>query len=329
VRRRTFVKFSAGAAAATIWPLTAKAQQGLSPVVGFLDSGSPDGMTDNLAAFRRGVSETGLAEGAHFTIDFRWAEGRYDRLPELAADLVRRSVAVIAATRSSAPARAAKGASGTIPIVFQTGSDPVKDGLVVSMNRPGGNVTGVTRLSTALVAKRLGVIAELLPKAKLIALLVNPGGPQTPEQIREMEEAARVRGLGMNVVKAGNAAELSGAFTEATRAGVQALVVATDNLFIDRRAAIVALAATHGIPAMYPERGSVAAGGLMAYAASLEDSFRQAGVYVGRILKGARAADLPVLQPDKFELVINLKTAKALGLAMPPTLLAIADEVIE
>src|SRR4051812_27945509 len=187
MRRRAFIALAAGATAAGIRPFIANAQQAAAPVVGFLDSGSADGMTDNLTGFRRGFSETGLAEGQHYTLDFRWAQGRYDRLPELAAELVRRPAAVIAATRSSAPARAAKAATSTTPIVFQTGSDPVKDGLVESMNRPGGNVTGVTRLTTALVAKRLGVIAELLPNAKLIAVLANPDGPQTPDQVREIE----------------------------------------------------------------------------------------------------------------------------------------------
>jgi ABC-type uncharacterized transport system substrate-binding protein len=326
MKRREFIALAGGAAVA--WPLTARAQQSL-PIIGFLDSGSPDGMADNLGAFRRGLSEAGLIEREHFVIEFRWAKGRYDRLPELAAELVGLPVAVIAATRSSAPARAAKAATATIPVVFQTGSDPVKDGLVSSMNRPGGNVTGVTRLSTALVPKRLGVITDLVPQAKQIALLVNPVGPQTAEQTREMNEAARGLGLRVHVVSASREQELQSAFAAATEQEAQALVVATDNLFIDRREAIVALAKSHAIPVMYPERGSVAAGGLMTYAASLEDSFRQAGVYTGRILRGTKPSDLPVLQPDKFELVINLKTAKALGLTVPPTLLAVADEVIE
>jgi putative ABC transport system substrate-binding protein len=326
VRRRELIAL---AGAAVTLPFAARAQRAAMPIIGFLDSGSPDGMADNLVGFRRGLSETGLVERQHFVIEFRWAQGRYDRLPELAAELVRVPVAMIAATRSSAPGRAAKAATATIPVVFQTGSDPVKDGLVASMNRPGGNVTGVTRLSTALVPKRLGVITDLLPQVKAIALLVNPAGPQTEEQIREMNEAARGPGLRVHVVSASREQELQPAFETAAQQGAQALIVATDNLFIDRRDAVVALAASHAIPVMYPERGSVAASGLMTYAASLEDSFRQAGVYAGRVLRGTKPSDLPVLQPDKFELVINLKTAKALGLTVPPTLLATADEVIE
>jgi putative ABC transport system substrate-binding protein len=327
VKRREFIGLAAGAVVSL--PSAAQAQQNAVPIVGFLDSGSRDGMEENLVAFRRGLSETGLIESQHFGIEFRWAQGRYDQLPDLATGLVRVPVAVIAATRSSAPGRAAKAATATIPVVFQTGSDPVKDGLVSSMNRPSGNVTGVTRLSTALVPKRLGVVTDLVPNAKEIALLVNPIGPQTEEQIREMKEAARRLGLQVHVVNASREQELPSAFATSTRHGARVLIVATDNLFIDRRETIIALAKNHAIPVMYPERQSVAAGGLMTYAASLEDSFRQAGVYVGRILKGAKPSDLPVLQPDKFELVINLKTAKELGLEIPPKLLALADEVIE
>lgn len=326
IQRREFIALVGGAVAL---PLAAHAQQAAMPVIGFLDSGARGGMTPYLTGFRRGLSEAGYIEEQNVTIKYRWAEGRYDQLPALAAELVSQQVAVIAATRSSAPGRAAKAATTTIPIVFQTGSDPVKDGLVASMNRPGGNVTGVTRLSTALVPKRLGIIAELVPTAATVALLVNPVGPQTPEQIREMQAAARGVGMRVEVVNASNERELDAAFAAATRNGAQALIVATDNLFIDRRETITALAARYAVPTMYPERSSVAAGGLMTYAASLEDSFRQAGAYVGRILKGAKPADLPVLQPDKFELVINLKTAKALDLKIPPTLLALADEVIE
>jgi putative ABC transport system substrate-binding protein len=325
MRRREFIGLASGAA---VFPLVARAQT-LIPVVGFLDSGSPAGMADNLVAFRRGLGEAGLIEGQHFALEFRWAQGRYERLPDLAAELVRLPAAIMAATRSSAPALAAKAATATIPIVFQTGGDPVKDGLVASMNRPSGNITGVTRLSTALVAKRLGVIAELVPVAKRIALLVNPASPQTREQVLDLTEAARTRGLHIHVVNAAREQDLEAAFAASGQEGAQALVVGSDNLFIDRRETIVRLAKSHAIPVMYPERGAVAAGGLMSYAASLADSFRQAGLYAGRILKGAKPSDLPVLQPDKFDLVINMHTARELGLRVPPSLLASADEVIE
>jgi putative tryptophan/tyrosine transport system substrate-binding protein len=243
--------------------------------------------------------------------------------------LVRRPVTVIAATRSSAPALAAKAATSSIPIVFQTGSDPVKDGLVASLNRPGGNVTGATRLSTDLIAKRLGLMIELVPKANAIALLVNPIGPQTPAQAEDMRKAASMLGLQLHIVNATNQTELDSAFAAAAQSKAGALIVATDNLFIDRRGRIVALAAQYAIATIYPEHESVAAGGLLSYAASLPDSFRQVGVYVGQILKGAKPADLPVLQPVKFDLVINLKAAKAIGLEIPAKLLALADQVIE
>jgi putative tryptophan/tyrosine transport system substrate-binding protein len=247
----------------------------------------------------------------------------------LRQNFAHRPVDVIVGSRGPAPGLAAKAATSTIPVVFQTGSDPVEIGLVASMNRPGGNVTGVTRMSTALIPKRLGIISELVLKTAAIALLVNPAGQQTEEQVREMQEPTRALGLQLHVVQASAERELQSAFAAAAQNGAQALIVATDNLFIGLREAIIALAASHALPAMYFERESMAAGGLMSYSASLADSFRQVGVYVGRILKGAKPADLPVLQPDKFELVINLKTAKALGLTVPPTLLAVADEVIE
>jgi len=244
-------------------------------------------------------------------------------------ELARRPVEVIVGSRGPAPGLAAKAATSTIPVVFQTGSDPVEIGLVASMNRPGGNVTGVTRMSTALIAKRLGIILELVPRTSAIALLVNPNGPQTVEQVRDMQEPTRALGLQLHIVRASKEGELGAAFAEARQSNARALIIATDNLFIGLREPIIALAASHALPAMYFERESVVAGGLMSYSASLADSFRQVGVYVGRILKGAKPGDLPVLQPDKFELVINLKTARALGLSVPPTLLATADEVIE
>jgi putative ABC transport system substrate-binding protein len=327
MKRREFIMLLGTVAAA--WPFVARAQQAALPVIGFLDSGAAAGMTAYLDGFRRGLGETGYTEGQNVAIEYRWAEGRPDRLPALAAELVRRPVDVIVGSRGPAPGLAAKAATSAIPIVFQTGSDPVEIGLVASMNRPGGNVTGVTRMSTALIPKRLGILSGLVPKATAIALLVNPNGPQTTEQVREMQEPTRSLGLQLHVVSAGNERELPAAFTVAVQNGAAALIVATDSLFIGLHNAIIALAASHALPAMYFERESVVAGGLMSYSASLADSFRQVGVYVGRILKGAKPADLPVLQPDKFELVINLRTAKALGLTMPPTLLATADEVIE
>jgi putative ABC transport system substrate-binding protein len=327
--RREFLALVGGAAAApAILPLAARAQQPM-PVIGYLDSGSPAGMTENLAAFHRGLGETGYTEGQNLAIEYRWAQTRYEQLPVLAAELVRRQVAVIAATRSPAPARAAKAATSTIPIVFQTGSDPVRDGLVASLNRPGGNVTGASRLSTDLIPKRLGLLTELLPKATAIALLVNPTGLQAASQVQGMQEPVRSRGLRLVVVNASAERELDVALAIAAKDGAAALIVANDPLFIGRREQIVALAMRHALPTIFGERESVVAGGLMSYAASLSDSFRQVGVYVGRILKGAKPADLPVQQPTKFELVLNLKTARALGHAIPPTLLALADEVVE
>jgi len=286
-------------------------------------------MTANLAGFHRGLSEAGFTEGKNVVIEYRWAENQKNRLLALAAELVRLRVAVIAATRSSAPAIAAKAATSTIPIVFQTGSDPVKDGLVASLNRPGGNVTGATRLTTELVPKRFGIIAELAPKATAIAMLVNPNGIQTALQVQEMQEVARARGLALHVEKASNDSGLDAAFAAIAQSGAAVLIEGSDPLFIDRRKHIVALTMSYKIPTIFFERDSVVDGGLMNYSADFADSFRQVGAYVGRILKGEKPADLPVLQPTKFDLIINLKTAKALGLAVPPTLLAIADEVIE
>jgi len=326
MKRRAFILALGGAAASV--PFAARAQQPM-PVIGFLDSGAPAGMTAYLDGFRRGLSETGYTEGQNVAIEYRWAQGRMDQLKAFAVELARRPVEVIVGSRGPAPGLAAKAATSTIPVVFQTGSDPVEIGLVASMNRPGGNVTGVTRMSTALIAKRLGIILELVPGTSAIALLVNPNGPQTLEQVRDMQEPTRALGLQLHIVRASKESELDAAFADARQSNARALIIATDNLFIGLREPIIALAASHALPAMYFERESVVAGGLMSYSASLADSFRQVGVYVGRILKGAKPGDLPVLQPDKFELVINLKTARALGLSVPPTLLATADEVIE
>jgi putative tryptophan/tyrosine transport system substrate-binding protein len=327
MRRREFIILVGGATAA--WPIATHAQQQPLPVIGFLDSGSPAGMEHNLASFRGGLKEIGYNEGQNVAIEFRWAQGKYDQLPALAAELVGRRVAVIAATRSPAPALAAKSASATVPIVFQIGSDPVEAGLVASLNRPGGNITGATRLSTELSSKRLGLLTDLFPTARVIALVVNPSNLQAERQVKEMQEAAHSRGLRLNILNASNADELDGTIKAVAQNGIHAIIISIDPFFFDRREQIVALAARHAIPAIYGYREFVVAGGLLSYDASVSDSFRQVGVYVGQILKGAKPADLPVEQPVKFELVINLKAAKALGLTIPPTLLATADEVIE
>jgi putative ABC transport system substrate-binding protein len=326
IRRREFIALLGGTAAFSVWPFAARAQQPM-PVVGFLDSGSPESTGELQAGFRRGLGEAGYIEGQNVAIEYRWARSRLDQLPVLAAELVQRGVAVIAATRSPAPARAAKAATSTIPIVFQTGGDPVGDGLVQSLNRPDSNLTGATRMSTDLIPKRLGIMADLKPGTKSIAMLHNPNGPQAPGQLKEIQQAARARGLELHVFNAATEAEFEPAFAAMNNA--EPMIVATSPFYIDRRARIAALALSHGIATMFGEDNAVVAGGLMSYAASLADSFRQVGVYVGRILKGAKPADLPVMQPTKFDLVINLKTAKALGLTIPPTLLSLADEVIE
>jgi putative ABC transport system substrate-binding protein len=326
MKRRAFIALAGGAAA--LAPFAARAQQQM-PVIGFLDSGSSAGMTANLAGFHRGLNETGYTEGKNLAIEYRWAQGRYDQLPALAAELVRRPVAVIAATRTNAPAVAAKAATSTIPIVFQTGTDPVATGLVASINRPGGNVTGATRLTIEVFQKRLGLIAELVPGAKAIAVLVNPNGPQAATQVEEMQRGTRAQGLRLHVANASSEREFDAALTTVTQSGAAALIVGNDPLFIDRRKEMSALTIRHRLPTIFFERESVVDGGLMSYAASLADSFRQVGAYVGRILKGEKPADLPVLQPTKFDLVLNLKTAKAIGLGIPDRLIAIADEVIE
>ena len=324
--RRSFIVCLGGA---TAWPLAARAQQTSTPVIGWLDSGSSAGMTANLAAFRKGLGETGYVEGQNVAIEYRWAEADYERLPALAADLVRRQVAVIAATRGPAPARAARALTSTIPIVFQSGTDPVKDGLVASLGRPGANLTGASRLSTDLIPKRLGLMAEIVPKMTAIALLFNSSGPQADSQVQEMQEPVRTLGLRLHLAKASTVGELEAAFASVAQSGVGAIIIANDPLFNSNREQVVALALRYSIPVTFAERESVVAGGLMSYAASFTDSFRQVGVYVGRILKGASPADLPVQQPVKFDLVINLKTAKLLGLTIPPAILVGADEVIE
>jgi ABC-type uncharacterized transport system substrate-binding protein len=325
VRRREFIATLGGAAA---WPLAARAQQSM-PVIGFLDSGARTNMDINLAAFRGGLGETGFTEGSNVAIEYRFASGQYDRLPALAAELARKPVAVIAAVRNSAPALAAKAATSTIPIVFQSGGDPVKDGLVASLNRPGGNITGATRQSIELGAKRLGLLRDLVPKATTIALLLNPTQPRNESNVQEVEEPMRSLGLSLHVLRASTEQELAAAFAAYAGTKADAMIVANDPLFIGWSDKIGALALRHSVPTISPERLYAVAGGLASYGASLPDSFRQVGVYVGRVLKGEKPADLPVLRPVKFELVINLKTAKSIGLEVPPKLLFTADEVIE
>jgi ABC-type uncharacterized transport system substrate-binding protein len=324
VKRREFITLIGGTAAA--WPLAARGQQPALPVIGFLSGASLP--KSYLAAFRQGLSEAGYIEGKNVAIEHRSAAGQYDRLPALAADLVREQVAVIAAVSTSAPGLAAKSATSVIPVVFQTGGDPVQDGLVTRMNRPGGNVTGVSRLSVALEPKRLELLHEVAPKASVIGFLVNPLNPRTQLLVQQMREPVHSLGLSLNVMEASTEGELDTAFASAVQQGVGALLVAQEpyNRWHEH---IVALAARHTMPAMYGSRIYAVAGGLMTYDASSLDSMRQVGVYVGLILKGEKPADLPVVQPTKFELIINLKTAKVLGLDIPPSLLARADEVIE
>jgi putative ABC transport system substrate-binding protein len=298
------------------------------PVIGFMNIGPPERSKDLGAAFRQGVSETGYIEGQNVTIEYRWAEGHDDRLPELAADLVRRRVSVIAATSTPA-ALAAKGATATIPIVFETAGDPIKLGLVASLNRPGSNITGVTQLNSELVSKRLGLLHDLIPTATIIGFLVNPTDPRAESQTREMQEAAHTLGLQIQVLNASTEDEIDTAFATLPQLRVGALVVGTGEFFTRRREQLAALAARQGVPAIYQFREYVAAGGLISYGTSLTDAYRLAGIYTGRVLKGEKPADMPVMRPTKFELVINLKTAKALGLNIPSGVLAIADEVIE
>src|SRR5262245_46535193 len=328
IGRRKFLATLGGAAAA--WPLAARAQQPAMPVIGHLNPQSPDGQTGRLRGFRQGLKEAGYVEGENVAIEYRWAEGQFDRLPELAAELVRRQVSVIVATGGPASPMAAKAATTTIPIVFNVNQDPVRLGLVASLARPGGNLTGINFLSTELAAKRLELLRELVPGAARVAVLVNPANATTAEAtLRDAEAAARVMGLEIQVLNASTSREINATFAGLGRARPDALFVGGDGFFVSRRVQLVNLASRHVVPAIYDARQFPEVGGLMSYGSSIEDAWRQVGVYAGRVLKGTKPADLPVVQSSKFELVINAETARMLDLTIPPTLLSVADEVIE
>jgi len=328
VKRRKFIALLGGAAAA--WPLAASAQQPSTPVVVFLHPGASEVGARDVAAFRKGLQESGYVEGQNVTIEYQWLEGQYDRLPAVMGDLVRRPVAVIAIPGSGPATRAAKAATATIPIVFGVAGDPVQLGLVDSLARPGGNATGVNFLAEEVAAKRLRLLHELVPKAARVAVLVNPANAAATENtLRDLHEAAPIIGLQIQVLKATTIGEIDGAFALLARERPDALFVGPDGFFSSRRVQFAILAARERIPAAYTQRGYVAAGGLMSYGTDQLDMSRQVGVYSGRILKGSKPTDLPVQQSTKFEFVINVQTARALGIEVPPSVLSIADEVIE
>jgi len=331
MNRREFITLIGGAAAAPsmFWPRLASAEQATMPVIGFLSSRSPAESSHLVAAFRAGLQAGGYVEGQNVAIEYRWAEGQYDRLPALAADLVRRGVAVLATTGGEPSALAAKAATSTIPIVFTVGGDPVKIGLVASLNRPGGNATGVSLLTTVPEAKRLGLLHELVPSAALIGVLINPNYQGAEAQSREVQDAARAIDRRIEIAMAGNDRQLEAAFGTLVQQHADALLVGADPFFGTRRDRIIALAAQFKLPAMYQFRDYPVAGGLMSYGINITDGYRQVGVYTGQVLKGAKPADLPIHQSIKFEFIINLKSAKALGLQIPDKLIALADEVIE
>jgi putative tryptophan/tyrosine transport system substrate-binding protein len=327
MRRREFITLLGGAAAG--WPLVARAQRPTIPVIGFLSSGTPGPFAEVTDAFTLSLSEGGYVAGKNVTIDFRWAHGQYDRLPVEAADLIGHGAAVIVAAGGAVTAQAAKAATSTIPIVFIAGDDPVKAGLVASLNRPGGNVTGVSLFISELMTKRFELLSEMIPSAAIIAVLINPANPNAEIEAKESRSAAHARGRQIVLLNASNPVEIDAAFAVVAQQGAGAILVSGDILFTGRRDQLLALAKRHGIPVMYLWREFVVDGGLASYGTSHAEPYRQAAGYTARILNGEKPADLPVVQPTKFELVINLKTAKTLGLTVPPGVLALADEVIE
>jgi putative ABC transport system substrate-binding protein len=327
MKRREFITLLGGAAAG--WPLAARAQQPAMPVIGFLSILTPSDAPRFLAAFQLGLNEAGFVDGRNVAIEYRWAEGQYDRVPALAADLVRRRVTVIVVSGGAVSALAAKTATSIIPIVFVIGDDPIRFGVVHSLNQPGGNITGVTLFISELMAKRLELLSQAMPSTPAIAMLVNPKNPNAESEAKELESVARTSGRALRLLNASTESDIEAVFATLVQQRLGALLVGTDTFFYSQRNQLVALAARHSIPAIYFEREFAAAGGLMSYGPNFSGDWRQTGIYTGRILKGAKPADLPVVQPTKFELVINLQTAKALGLDVPPSLLARADEVIE
>lgn len=326
MKRRKFIILLGGVAA---WPLVVRAQQPAMPLIGFLHSRAPEDTPNLTAAFHQGLKETSYVEGQNIGIEYRWAHNKHERLPGLATELVSRGVGLIAAFGGNVSALAAKAATATVPIVFAVGGDPVELGLVASLNRPGGNLTGVSMLVGLLGAKRLELMRELVRQPTTIAVLINPTNPSATIYTQDAERAAHAIGQQIQILNASNEREIEAAFVALAPLRAGAVLVTTDTLFVARREQLVALSARYGVPTIYEYRDFPAAGGLASYGPSIADVFRQVGIYAGRILKGTRPSDLPVLQPTKFELVINLKTAKALGLDVPPTLLARADEVIE
>jgi putative tryptophan/tyrosine transport system substrate-binding protein len=327
MRRREFITLIGGAAVA--WPLAARAQQGKMPVIGILASVSPAPYAPFIAAIKEGLRQTGYVEGRNVAIEYRWAEGQYDRLPQLASELVESGVAVMILVGGGATTTAAKAATATIPIVVVMGDDPVKTGAVVALNRPGGNVTGVSLLSVAMEAKRLQLLRELAPNVSVIAIVLNPNNPQADEQLQELQDAGHALGVQVEPFKAGSPSEIDTAFLNLVERRAGALLMAADAFFNTRREQFIVLSARHALPAIFPYREFPAAGGLMSYGTSLADAYRQEGIYAGRILKGEKPAEMPVQQAVKIELVINLQTAKSLGLTIPLALLGRADEVIE